>query len=173
MEEPRSKEELLLRRAEFLHLACRDLWDVGICVDYSLDVASSAVQLDPRVRLVLETGILTTYARSFSGASGRTISPASKLSQELKDFHEGIILRRNKVYAHTDHTEHRQILDLRSSDAVAAFVTGNDDTSVREEWDSLSDSGLLCLGQLARIHYTQSHAELDRLRVRLGSTERR
>jgi hypothetical protein len=160
-----------LRRAEFLHLACRDFWDVGICVDYLLDAASSATQLDARVRLVLETGMLITYARPFSGGSGRTISAASELSQALKEFHEDILHRRNKVYAHTDHTDIRQILDLRSNDAVAALVAGNDDTPVREEWDSLSDDGLYYLGQLSRIHYTQTHAEVDRLRVRLGSTE--
>jgi hypothetical protein len=163
MEQPHSNDEVLLRRAEFLHLACRDLWDVGICVDYLLDTGSAV--LNSRVRLVLESGMLVTYVRCFSGKSGQIISPTSDLSPQLRSLHEHIILRRNKVYAHTDHTEYRQITDFRSDCAAAVFMAGDDASTVREEWDYLSDEGLFSLGQLARVHYTQSHSELDRLRA--------
>ncbi len=157
----------VLRRAEFLHLACRDFWDVGICVDYLLETAAAA--LDPRVRLALETGMLVTYARNFSGKKGRTVVPAEDLSPRLRALHEDIVVRRNKVYAHTDHTSFRQITDFRVESAASAFGTGDDATSVREEWDYLSDDGLSYLGQLARAHYTMCHSEVDRLRTILRS----
>jgi hypothetical protein len=163
---------MIVRRAEALHLACRDLLDVGICAGFLLDAVDTAPQLDPRVRHVLETGMLVSYARPFTGSGGRPIRPAHDLSQELRNFHNDIMTRRNKVYAHTDHTEMRQIRDLRLSDAAARLTASNDQTIVHEQWDSLSDAGLECVGVLARIHYTESHAELDRLRIRLASLDR-
>jgi hypothetical protein len=164
-------DEQLLRRAEVLHLASRDLWDVGICVDHLLAAAGTPFQLHPRVRRTLESGILVTYARPFSGPSSRTIRRGRGLSLELQKFHDEIIDRRNKVYAHTDHTDIRLILNLRTDDAVAAFSAGNDETVLREEADTLTEKGLAWLRELARIHYTECHAEVDRLRVRLGSPE--
>ena len=161
----------MLRRAEALILASRDLLDVAICADQLLVVAGTASQLHPRVRRVLETGILVTYARPFSGHSSRTIRPARGLSPELRKFHDEIIGRRNKVYAHTDHTDIRLIVNLRSTDAVDAFAAGDDETMIREEADVLTEKGLTWLRELAQIHYTACHAEVDRLRVRLGSPE--
>ena len=161
----------MLRRAEVLTLALRDFWDVGICVDYLLDVHTTTHQPDPRVRNVLETGMLVTYARPFSGRSGRTVDPAGELSPILRGLHEDIILRRNKVYAHTDYTDFRQIMTLRSDDAIQDFIVGDDETLNREERDYLSDEGLLLLGELSRIHYTRTHAEVDRLRERLAELQ--
>lgn len=164
--------EAMLRRAEVLSLALRDFWDVGICADYLLDAGNAAHQLKSRVRIALETGMLVTYARPFSGKSGRTISPASDLSPILRGLHDDIILRRNKVYAHTDYTDFRQIVNLRSDGAISAFIADDDETLNREVWDYLSDEGLLHLGKLSQIHYTQSHAELDQLRERLAELQR-
>jgi hypothetical protein len=163
--------EAALRRAEVLSLALRDFWDVGLCVDYLLDASNVAHQLNSRVRNVLETGMLVTYARPFNGKSGRTISPASDLSPILRGLHDDIILRRNKVYAHTDYTDFRQIVNLRSDGAISAFIAGDDETLNSEVWDYLSDEGLLHLGKLCQIHYTQSHAEHDQLREELAKLQ--
>ena len=166
-----SKREALTRRAECLYLARRDFWDVGICVDFLLDDADLVAQLSPRVRQTLETGMLVTYARPFRGRSGRAISPARDLSQELHEFHEDIIARRNQVYAHTDHTDIRQIIDFRADDGLDAVLRVADgSTIIREQWDSLTENGLTCLRELARIHYDQCRSELDRLRDRRGPT---
>lgn len=166
-----SKREALTRRAEFLYLASRDFWDVGICVDFLLDGANLVAQLSPRVRQTLEAGMLVTYARPFSGRSGRTITPARDLGQDLQDFHGDIIRRRNQVYAHTDHTDIRQIIDFRADDGLDAVLRDADgSTIIREQWDSLTENGLTCLRELARIHYGQCRSELGGLRDRLGPT---
>ncbi len=167
MEDERALQ--MLRRAEALNLASRDLWDVGICVDRLRATVGTPFQPDTRVQRVLETGVLVTYARAFSGKPSRTIQVSSGLSPDLRKFHNEIIGRRNKVYAHTDDTDIRVIVNLRTSDAVAAFVAGNDATMIREESDVLTDKGLVMLRELAQIHYTETHAEVDRLRVQLGS----
>jgi hypothetical protein len=169
VDSPSSKREALTRRAEFLYLASRDFWDVGLCVDLLLDDAALVAQLPPRVRQTLEAGMLVTYARPFSGRSGRTISSAGNLSQELREFHEDIISRRNRVYAHTDHTDIRQIIDFRADDGLDAVLRDADGSTIfREQWDSLTEKGLTCLRELARIHYGRCRSELDRLRDRLG-----
>jgi hypothetical protein len=162
--------EGLKRRAEFLFLVCRDFWDVAMCVDHLLDPSGPAAHLDPRVRQVLEAGTLVTYCRPFSGGSGRTISPAPDLSAELRSFHDDIVQRRNTVYAHSDHTDHRTIQTLRARglDLLADPNINIGDLVVREGWDSLTEKGLACLRELSRIHYARTGAELDRLRSRIG-----
>ncbi len=166
-----AERERILRRAEFLYLALRDLWDVGICVDFLLDGAGSVTQLDVRVRQTLETGMLVTYARPFTGKRGRTISRAPDLNDELREFHNDIVARRNKVYAHTDHTEIRQIIDFRAPEGPSVLLSDDGSTVIREQWDSLTENGLSCLRELAHIHYDRSLSELHQLRVRLGAVE--
>ena len=86
--------------------------------------------------------MLVTYVRPFSGRSGRTISPAGELSRELREIHEDIMSRRHRVYAHTDHTDIRQIIDIRAEDGLAAVLRDTDGSAnVREQWDSLTENG--------------------------------
>ncbi|HET9731046.1 MAG TPA: hypothetical protein VFP54_00070 [Acidimicrobiales bacterium] len=84
-----SQLEGAVRRAEFLFLAGRDFWDVGVGVDYLLDTSHSP-GLPVRVRKVLEEGLLVTYCRPFSGRSGRTIGPDPDLNRDLRQFHDDI-----------------------------------------------------------------------------------
>lgn len=156
----------LVRRAEFLFLAGRDFWDVGIGVDY-LTKDSHAAALPGRVRKVLEEGLLIAYCRPFSGKSGRTVSPAPDLSEQLRQFHDGILIRRNQAYAHTDDSVHRLVKDLRSSEAES-ILQSFETAEVSEEWDSLTDHGFYWLRELARIHHRRVDDELARLRGRLS-----
>jgi hypothetical protein len=160
----------LLRRAEVLFLAGRDLWDVGVCVDYLLN-ATTAAQLPSRIRHTLEVGAIVTYCRPFNGRSGRTITVAADLPRDLLDFHHEIMKRRNVVYAHTDYTEHRRARNFRSRAEALELLRNFDTGVVHEEWDSLTDNGLTCLRLLAAHHHHRVADELDRLKARFDSQE--
>jgi len=163
--------EQLLRRAEFLFLAGRDFWDVGIGVDYLIE-NHHADSLPPRVRTTFETGLLILYCRPFSGSGGRGIGPAPKLSNELRTFHDDIMSRRNKVYAHADHTDHRRVRDFRSPTGIEV-LRNFENAQVHEEWDSLTERGLTVLRELASVHHRRVTAEMGRIRARLPRTEAR
>jgi hypothetical protein len=157
-----SKElDSFLRRTEVLFLAGRDFWDVGLCVDYLLD--SDGSQLPPRIRHTVEVGTIITYCRPFTGKPGRTITVATDLTDELRDFHAEVMTRRHKVYAHTDYTEHRVARTFRSRAEGLALLRNLADGTVREEWDSLTDNGLTSLRELATHHHHKITAELDEL----------
>lgn len=158
----------LMKRAEFLFLSSRDFWDVGICVD-SLLGAPKPFAESKRVRLTLETGMLVTYARPFSGR-GRTIHVSHDLSSDLRTFHDDIMRRRNQVYAHTDHTDRRQILEFRREELGKALERLLAATPVSEQWDSLTDAGLTALRELAAVHYRQCTNELRRLFLRIKTS---
>ena len=158
-----------LRRAEFLFLAGRDFWDVGIGVDHLIENPQPD-GLATRVRIIFETGLLMLYCRPFSGSGNRQISRDPELSNELRTFHDDVMNRRNKVYAHTDHTDHRLIRDFRS--ATGLEVLHNfENSQVREEWDSLTDQGLMSLRELASIHHRRVTGEMERIRARLPRGE--
>jgi hypothetical protein len=113
-----------------------------------------------RVKLVLEAGMIVTYVRCFSGGSAKAISLSSDLPADLRTFHEELIERRNKVYAHTDPTELRQIVNINEPGALAAFIHKGEDFRLNEEWDSLTPAGLEAIGNLARVHYEAVRLEL-------------
>jgi hypothetical protein len=58
------------------------------------------------------------------------ISSAGNLSQELREFHEDIISRRKRAYAHTDHTDIRQIIDFRADDGLDAVRRDSDGSTI-------------------------------------------
>ena len=110
------------------------------------------------------------YCRPFSGSGGRGISPDPSLSKQLRAFHDDIMTRRNKVYAHADHTDYRRVRDLRSPtgiDVLRNFESAN----VHEEWDSLTDRGLTFLRELATAHHRRVTDEMNRIRARLPRTQ--
>jgi hypothetical protein len=165
MEATPADEDRLLRRAEVLFLAGRDLWDVGLLVDYLVGAIVSCQPSD-RVQHTLEVGTIVTYCRPFTGRRGRTITMATDLSPELSVFHRELIKRRNTVYAHTDHTDHRMARTFRSPEEGFELLRNFETGVVHEEWDSLSDNGFISLRELAAHHHGKVVSELDRLRAK-------
>lgn len=124
------------------------------------------------VRRTLETGMFVTYARPFVDVRGRglpQLKRARGLSAELRASHEGILERRNRVYAHTDETPLRRILELASAAERAAWV--RDQGELSEEWFPPTAAGLADVVALAAAHLESILSEIDEVRIRILATE--
>ena len=118
---------------------------------------------------VLEAGMIVTYSRPFRGGFSGPITRSPDLGKELQEFHDEILRRRNKFYAHTDQTDIRKIVNLRDQATLAAFLRNVDEAPMQEVWGSLTEDGVESLGVLAQVHYSQCLDELNRFRKRHGS----
>jgi hypothetical protein len=133
------KLEQLNRRLEALVLGGIDMGDVVETARYLLGDHAKAPGHDGgmpwRARRTLETGLFTTYARSFIESRGDglpRLKKASNLSGELRECHEEILTKRNKVYAHTDRTPYREILEFASPEERAAWL--REQGGLSERW---------------------------------------
>jgi hypothetical protein len=70
---------------------------------------------------VLETGIVVTYARSFTGAAklGDRWRPET---QRARTLHHGLLAIRDEVHAHAGHTPHRSIVDVTGESGVITIL---------------------------------------------------
>jgi hypothetical protein len=75
-------------------------------------------RLDSGDRLALETGLVVSYARPFTQSrGGYQLQPADEPDDEdARELHEWLLAQRNRVYAHTDETEARRVLELAEAD---------------------------------------------------------
>jgi hypothetical protein len=64
-------------------------------------VGAEAYQ-DPQLLLVLETGLVTTYARVFRSGEHYTPVPHDWVPAHLRDLHHSVLERRDSYDAHTD-----------------------------------------------------------------------
>jgi hypothetical protein len=94
-------------------LAIADLRVVGqVATLLSIEEAGSIVvmevdgssQADPVVDMVVEAGLVVTYARPFtrSERSGKPLASSSLVPVEHRELHTFLIRRRHKYHAHTD-----------------------------------------------------------------------
>jgi len=162
--------DYLYARLEALILAGADMFDVYETSQYLLGEHPDAPGHDDKipwhVRRTLETGLFVTYARPFIGARrGGQMKRARGLSDELRAFHDDMVFRRNRVYAHTDRTPLRRILELSDADERAAWV--RDRGELREEWFPPTREGLKTAIELARAHLQSFLEEIDAVRSRI------
>lgn len=80
-----------------------------------------SVRLNGDVERVLETGLVVTYARPFTAGGVGTLGGkhARPEAEEHRLLHMEMLARRNDLYAHSDITERREVVD-----AFAGFGTG-------------------------------------------------
>jgi hypothetical protein len=173
-----ANEELehLYRRLHALVLGGSDLYDVLQTAQYLRGEHPDAPGHDGRlpwhVRRTLETGMFVTYARPFVDASGRglpQLKRARGLSAELRASHEEILERRNRVYAHTDETPLRRILELSNAAERAAWV--REQRELSEEWFPPTREGLEDVVALATAHLESFLSEIDEVSNRILATE--
>jgi hypothetical protein len=90
----------------------------------------------------LETAIVVCYARPFSKSNA--IGPIGDrfVPPELRGLHKGLIRARDKVYAHTDLTDARDVVDVGALLAL-------DVPAYAEEWRPLDREGLVDVIRLA------------------------
>ena len=154
-------------RLEALILAGGDMFDVLETSRYLLgehpDAPGHDGQMPWHVRRTLETGVFVTYARPFIGMRGDGhMRRARGLSDELRASHDDIVFRRNRVYAHTDRTPLRRILELSDPDERAAWVRERGE--LQEEWFPPTREGLQTAIALATAHLQSFLEEIDAVR---------
>ncbi len=104
--------------------------------------ASAAVALQQEtegngpLRRALETAIAVSYARPFApgNRAGSLRNGWEPANPRQAAFHDALIELRNQVYAHTDRTEARSVVDLKQ-------LLGLEDEGGRryaEEWQALN-----------------------------------
>lgn len=159
--------EHLHARLEALVLAGIDMMDVFDTAEYLLTDHSH--QMPWRARRTLETGLFVTYSRPFVQTRDRPpMNPAGGLSGELREVHEGVLIRRNRVYAHTDRTELRRIIEFSDPAERAIWIGQQGD--LREEWFPPTDEVLRDLMELAREHMASFLEEIEAVRERIISS---
>lgn len=124
------------------------------------------------VRRTLETGMFVTYARPFVETRGRglpQLKRARGLSAELQVSHADILERRNRVYAHTDETPLRRILELSNAAERAAWV--REQRELSEVWFPPTREGLEDVVALATAHLEAFLSEIDEVSTRILAIE--
>ena len=94
---------------------------------------------------------------------------AAGLSDELRASHDDIVKRRNRVYAHTDRTLLRRILQL--SDPVERVAWVREQGELQEEWFPPTRAGLETTIALAAAHLKTFLDEIEAVRSRILNLE--
>jgi hypothetical protein len=103
--------ERLLGEIKRLVLAESDMWQVATTADY---LHANVRQMSDHVKRVMWTGIAVTYARPFSQSNriGAIRGKLARLDDPLqRSLHERLCELRDQLFAHTDDTELRGIVD--------------------------------------------------------------
>ncbi len=123
-------------------------------------------QMPWHVRRTLETGLFVTYARPFVQTRGSGhMKRAPGLNAELQASHDEIVFRRNRVYAHTDQSPLRRILEMKDAKERAAWVENRGE--LREEWFPPTREGLQTAIALAQAHLYRFLQEIDEVREQI------
>jgi hypothetical protein len=164
------KVEYLYQRLHALVLGGIDMHDVLETATYLLGEHSEAPGHDGgmpwRARRTLETGIFVTYARPFTETRRPGLphlKRARGLSPEQRESHAEILSRRHQVYAHTDDTPLRQVLQLADSGERAAWVREQD--ALSEQWFPPTRDMLTDVAALAAAHLDSFLEEIEKVRT--------
>lgn len=122
------------------------------------DISNPLLQHDQ----VLETGLITMYARNFTGNArlGDSWLPPAGPS---RDLHYRIMKLRKTVYAHADWTASRTIVDTN------AMLGGEGSPILAEQRSSLSRQELLDIAELAEIQQGRFNIASGEMKRRLGA----
>jgi hypothetical protein len=123
------------------------------------------------VNRTLEAGLIIVYARPFTASRGLPpLNPAPFQSERMRGVHQAYLDQRDSVYAHTDDTDYRIILEFDLPDWLDQFVaTGG--RCFRETWSPPTPDLLEDVRALAVANRESFDAELKRLRQRLSTSE--
>jgi hypothetical protein len=79
------------------HLAMLDMMDAWSLAE---QLGRGEIEADDHAMRVIETGLVTTYMRPFTGR--HPLNAAEVVPEEHRQFHLSLKVRRNKLAAHTD-----------------------------------------------------------------------
>jgi hypothetical protein len=122
-----------------------------------------------RARRTLEAGMFVSYARPFVRTRGGglpTLNESRDLTPGQRAAHGQMIKLRNAVYAHTDQTPLRQILEFADDATLAVWASDGGDLS--EQWHPPTRELLSDLVGLAAANLASFDAEVAQLRRRIS-----
>ena len=141
--------------------------DMELVADAARDLAAARddTSVQHPLRLVdgvLEVGIVTMYARSFTGeyAVGDRWRPEGGADREL---HKKLIVARNEVYAHAVRTPSRTLVN------TTALLGGDGPPIYAEQRDQLGAARLRAIEAMCRRQYKRLWAATAELKKKLGS----
>lgn len=129
-------------------------------------------QDEARLRRVLETGMVITYARPFTKSRGfAKLGAPAGLEPRLRSLHDQILTFRAVLYAHNDNTPLRQIVEFTEHAAFERWL--------REDTDSWQESRYFPtpklfseLIELARANLVSFFADHEQLVALVSGNER-
>jgi hypothetical protein len=160
--EEREKLAALRRRRDAIRLAGDGMLDVLAAAEFLLAQPIPLDEDGARVRRVLETGMNVIYARPFTKSGLAQMKRARGLSPEQRAAHHEALHFRDTVFAHTDETPGREVLEI--PDATEEWFL---------HWLHPTPKGLDTAIALAKAHLVSFLAELEHVNADIASYERR
>jgi hypothetical protein len=157
------------RRVVALLFGISDMTSVEAAAEHLLEADPTASGRAALVQRTLEAGLVIVYARPFTESRGLPrLRAAAFQTEHLSRVHDAYLEQRNKVYAHTDETDYRVILDLDDDEWLGQFLEHG--PRFGETWAPPTPDLLEDVRALAVANRESFVEELNRLRERLRAT---
>jgi hypothetical protein len=164
--DPMDELDRLLRRLHAVLLGGEDMRHVITAAGVLRALDDPEDEVQTHIRTALETGMIVIYARPFTKSEGlATLKLAKGLSPALRARHRDIMGRRDTVYAHTDESDHRQVLEFSDADALVAWLRQPGEFSYH--WEFPAPEILDDVVALAEANLVSFGTEHEKLRVRI------
>jgi hypothetical protein len=152
--------ERVRRRIQSLMFGITDMRCVEVTAEHLLDADPMAGAPEALVNRTLEAGLIIVYARPFTASRGLPrLAPAPFETEHLRRVHQAYLDHRRRVYAHTDETNFRVILELADPDWLDQFVAKG--PRLYETWSPPTPDLLEDVRALAVANRESFEAELE------------
>lgn len=122
------------------------------------------------INRTLEAGLVIVYARPFTASRGLSpLKPAPFETEHLRGVHKAYLDQRDSVYAHTDETGFRVILEFDDPDWLEQFIAKG--VNFRETWSPPTPDLLEDVRALSVANRESFNEEVERLRQHLSASE--
>jgi hypothetical protein len=155
-----SEHNRLRNEIRRLRLAASDMEQIADAAQTLLKIHLSA-----GAERVMQTGLVVTYVRAFKSPSGIGILKESEWApSEPRDraLHDRLVNLRDKLFAHTDKTGLRDVVD------TSALLGLEGGPTYAETWVPFSTEGIAQIGQVAEAQRDRFTAAADEREFLLG-----
>jgi hypothetical protein len=154
-----SEQNRIRNEIRRLRLAASDMEQVASAAE-----TLAEVRLNEGAERTMHTGIVVTYVRPFKNTGIGSLDAAEWGPKDPSDrkIHDAVVALRDKVYAHTDRT---QLRDVEDTSALLGFKGG---PTYAEASVSLSSAGLTRIGSIAAAQAKRFDEAADELEFKLG-----
>lgn len=162
------RQEGLYDRLDGLYLAGADMHSALMTARYLQGIHPEAQGhvggVPTEVRRGLETGMVVTCARPFNNNPPRHLRLVGGLSEDLRSTHDEVLKRRNTVYAHTDRSQLRRIVELADAASRETLLQELWESGFHEEWSEMTVRGLDDIAELAAAHLGLVLEQIEKVR---------